>query len=100
MIRHVVVFRFNDNLSSQERTALLAELADLPRRFPEMRNFAIGENKSDRDRRFTHGFSAEFSDLATLSAYLTSDEHEEFAAQRFRPSIAERAIVSFDTRPA
>jgi 2,3-dihydroxy-p-cumate/2,3-dihydroxybenzoate 3,4-dioxygenase len=96
MIHHIVAFRFEDHVTTEAKTQLLGELAELPNRFPSMKRFAIGQNRSERDDRFTHAFSTEFNDLDTLNAYLTSDEHEAFVRDRFRPSIADRAIVSFN----
>lgn len=96
MIRHVVAFRFRDEVDGVARRRLLGELADLPLRFPDMSRFALGDNRSDRDDRFEYAFSVEFADFERLGAYLHSDEHERFVQERFRPLIAERAIVSFE----
>lgn len=96
MIRHVVAFRFADEIDGVERARLLDELRALPASFPQLRNLQLGENTSDRDQRFSHAFVAEVATQAELDAYLTSDGHESFVAERFRPLIAERAIVSFE----
>lgn len=96
MIHHVVAFRFEDHVTAEAQTQLLNELAELPDRFPSMMRFAMGQNRSERDDRFTHAFSTEFHDLDTLNAYLTSVEHEAFVRDRFAPRIADRAIVSFN----
>ncbi len=95
MIRHIVVFRFEKHVTAEAQTQLLGELAELPDRFPNMLRFAIGQNRSVRDDRFTHALSTEFHDLDTLNAYLSSAEHDAFVRDRFTPLIAERAIVSF-----
>ena len=96
MIRHIVVFRFRDGVADTDQDHLLAALRGLPVRFPAMREFTMGLNASRRDRRFTHGFTAEFDDFDALNAYLESVEHERFVIEEFKPLIAERAIVSFE----
>jgi 2,3-dihydroxy-p-cumate/2,3-dihydroxybenzoate 3,4-dioxygenase len=96
MIHHIVAFRFENHVTAEAKAQLLAELAELPNRFPSMKRFVIGQNRSERDDRFTHAFSTEFDDLDTLNSYLASDEHEAFVRDRFRPSIADRAILSFN----
>ena len=96
LIRHIVVFRFQDGVPDADRVDLLAGLRALPERFPVMREFTMGVNQSRRDDRFTHGFTAEFDDFDSLDWYLESEEHERFVAEEFRPLIAERAIVSFE----
>lgn len=96
MIRHVVAFRFRPEVPDAERAALLAELAVLPEHFPAMRRFALGRNISRRDDTFTDAFSVEFATEEDLIAYLDSAEHERFVRDRFRPLVAQRAIVSFE----
>lgn len=95
MIKHIVLFRFADTADPAERDSMLAELAEFPGRFPAMRNWTMGTNRSWRDDRFTHGFVVEFDREEELDAYLRSDEHESFVEHRFRPLVAERAIVSY-----
>lgn len=95
MIKHIVIFRFTPDSRPEQRDALLDELASFPRRFPAMRNWTMGVNRSDRDDRFTHGFVVEFATEDELHAYLRSDEHETFVRQRWRPIVDERAIVSY-----
>lgn len=96
MIRHVVAFRFREDVDPDAERALLAELEQLPVHFPDMRGFALGPNVSERDDRFSHAFSVEFERLELLTTYLNSDRHERFVQERFRPLVAERAIVSFE----
>ena len=96
VIRHVVAFSFRQELPDAERAALLAELAELPDHFPAMRRFAIGKNISQRDQTFAHAFSVEFESQEELVAYLGSERHERFVAERFRPGVERRMIVSFE----
>lgn len=96
MIKHIVLFRFTDESTADQRTALLDELDGFPQRFPDMQRWTMGVNRSSRDDRFTHGFVVEFEDEQRLENYLRSDAHESFVRERFRPIIAERAIVSYE----
>jgi 2,3-dihydroxy-p-cumate/2,3-dihydroxybenzoate 3,4-dioxygenase len=96
MIQHVLVFRFRDDVDEAERDRLLGELRTFPSHFPAMRNFHLGRNESTRDDRFTHGLTVQFDKAELLHAYLSSERHEAFVRERFKPNIAERAIVSFD----
>jgi hypothetical protein len=95
MIQHFVAFRFRNEVPQDVRAGILTELAALPDRYTAMRNFRIGRNQSNRDDRFEFGFTIEFDAQSELDAYLTSEYHEAFVAERFRPNVAERAIVSF-----
>lgn len=96
MIRHVVAFRFRDSVPEDERRRMLDELEGFPARYPAMQRWGMGVNRSTRDDTFTHAFSIEFEREEDLLDYLGSERHERFVAERFRPLIAARAIVSFE----
>lgn len=96
MIKHIVLFRFTDESTEEQRAALVDELNGFPAKFPAMQNWTLGLNRSSRDDRFTHGFVVEFDTEDLLEGYLRSDTHETFVRERFRPIIAERAIVSYE----
>lgn len=96
MIRHLVAFRFHESVSRSDREALLLELEALPSRFAAMRGWTSGANRSERDDTFEHAFVVDFDAEEELRAYLNSDEHEAFVRERFRPLVAQRAIVSFE----
>jgi 2,3-dihydroxy-p-cumate/2,3-dihydroxybenzoate 3,4-dioxygenase len=96
VVRHVVLFRFREDASAEQRRAVLDGISSLPDRFPALERFQQGENVSRRDDRFTHGFVAEVATRADLEAYLDSEGHEHFVATLFRPAVEERAIVSFE----
>jgi sugar-phosphatase len=96
MIRHMVAFRFHDELPDVERQRVLEELDQFPSRYPSMHRWALGSNISKRDNTFTHAFSIEFDSEEELVSYLSSETHERFVRERFRPAVAARAIVSFE----
>ena len=99
MIRHTVAFRFHPHVPDAQVAELLAELDRFPSLFPEMHRWSAGRNRSTRDDRFTHAFSVEFDTEAELAAYLSSDRHETFVREVWRPVVAERAIVSYEYTP-
>jgi sugar-phosphatase len=100
VIRHIVAFRFRDDLPEGERQRLLEELDQFPSRYHTMHRWALGANISRRDSTFTHAFSIEFDTEEELVSYLSSESHERFVRDRFRPSVAARAIVSFEAPSA
>ena len=100
MIRHTVAFRFRDDVDPATVDALLAELETFPAHYPAMQRWSSGLNRSTRDDRFTHAFSVEFDTEAELAAYLSSERHERFVAEVWRPVVAERAIVSYEYTPS
>jgi len=97
MIRHMVLFRFRADATSQDREAVLAGLSRLPSLFPAMQRFGLGENVSQRDQTFSHVMTMEFADRKQLEIYLGSPVHENFVAGHFRPNIEQRAIASYES---
>lgn len=97
MIRHLLTFNFRSTATESERRELLEELSTFPARYPTMRNWTLGRNVSRRDDTYEWAFVVDFDTEDDLIAYLDSDSHERFVAERWRPLVAERAIVSFNT---
>jgi hypothetical protein len=95
MIKHVLLFRFREDVPEQTRAGVLAELRTFPDRYPAMRNWASGPNVSTRDSSMTHGFVVEFDTEQDLLDYLHSGSHEEFVRERWRPVIERQIIASF-----
>ncbi len=96
MIRHLVAFRFRDEVGEEERQATIDELNGFPSHYPAMQRWALGPNISKRDDTFSHAFVVEFANEEELLAYLASERHEQFVRERFAPRIAARGIVSFE----
>lgn len=99
MIRHTLAFRFKDDVDADTRDAVLAELRGFPDTYPAMRNFTVAENVSMRDTTFTHVLAIDFETQEDLGAYLTSESHERFVRERWRPVIAQQAITAYEHRP-
>jgi hypothetical protein len=100
VIQHVVLFSFRPETSEEARNQVLSELRSYPGLYPAMHDFVLGPNSSNRDDRFSYAMTIRFSTRQELDAYLTSDRHEEFVRQRFRPAVLERAIASVDLADA
>jgi hypothetical protein len=96
MIQHVVLFTFRPETPAEAQEQVLTELRSFPTHFPAMRDFVLGPNTSARDDRFSYAMTIRFSSRDELDAYLTSDRHEQFVRERFRPAVVERAIASVE----
>lgn len=95
MIRHIVTFTFAPDVPEAGRRSLLDELETFPDRFPAMRGWSLGRNVSQRDDTYEWAFVVDFADEASLLAYLNSEPHETFVAERWRPVVARRAITTY-----
>lgn len=96
MIKHVVTFRFKDDVDEQTRQGILDEIASFPDHYSQMHNFSLGDNISSREQRMTHAFMIEFVDQDELMEYLSSERHEAFVRERWRPVIETQAIAALE----
>ncbi|MCF8542001.1 MAG: VOC family protein [Candidatus Nanopelagicales bacterium] len=96
MIKHVVAFRFKDDVDDVARQSILDEVSAFPSHYPQMHNFTLGTNISSREQRMTHAFMIEFADEASLMEYLGSERHETFVRERWRPVIESQSIAALD----
>lgn len=96
MIRQIVAWNFPADSSDDIRQSLFDELDTFPDQFPMMRNWTRGDNISNRDQTYAHAFVVDFDNEDDLNAYLSSEPHERFVAERWRPNISDRAIITFE----
>ncbi len=96
MVRHMVLFRFRPETEAHARRTVLGKLAELPRQYPAMQRFGLGENVSGRDDTFSHVMTMEFAEHDELVSYLNSDGHEELVRIWFAPHVEARAIASYE----
>lgn len=93
MLRHVLLLQQRPDATTAEIDACRAGLAGLVGVVPGLVDFHWGANTAPVERRggFTHGFSMDFADQASLDAYGPHPQHR-VAAERVRATF-ERVIV-------
>jgi Stress responsive A/B Barrel Domain len=94
MFRHVVLLRWNDAATPEQRLAVLDGLRALPAQIPEIRSYAVGVDAG----MATEGNSdlavvADFDDVAGYLVYRDHPVHQEVIARTIRPILASRAAI-------
>jgi stress responsive alpha/beta barrel protein len=94
-LRHVVLFKFHDDVAEDQVNAVINEMRRLPDEIGEVEGFEWGTEISGRgmNQGFTHGALFSFDDEADRDAYLAHPVHQDFVAL-IRPLMAE--IFVFD----
>ncbi len=100
VLRHVVLFQFNEGTSAEDIRKIEQGFCALPGKIDAIIDFEWGtdvssENLSDG---FTHCFVVTFRDEAGRAEYLPHVEHEAFAAL-LRPHLAKALVVDYWTKP-
>jgi hypothetical protein len=93
MIRHVLLLQPRHDVKPAEIEAARQAITELLGRIPGLLNVHWGENVAPANRQdgFTHGFSMDFEDRASLDAYTPNPIHQA-AASHVRAAF-ERVIV-------
>jgi hypothetical protein len=92
-VRHVVVFRWQPDVTSDDVAAIDAALATLPARIPSLRAYHHGPDLGLGEGRWDYGIVAECDDVAGWRAYEQHPAHQQVVTEVLRSRIAERAAV-------
>ena len=97
MVRHILLLQQRPDAPADEIEACRAGLAGLVGPIPGLLAFHWGANFAPAERRdgFTHGFSMDFADRASLDAYGPHPEHK-VAAARVRTVFERIAVLDFE----
>ena len=75
MIRHIVLFKFKDAISPEERRAFIARLKKLPQQIAEIKEFEVGEDITRAARSYDLALVATYEDEEALQRYAEHPDH-------------------------
>ena len=96
LLRHVVLFKFKDDASPAQVTAIEEAFRALPSQIPEIVDFEWGTDVSNEGKHqdFTHCFLVSFADDAGREVYLPHPAHKAFV-DLLLPSLDKGTVVDF-----
>ena len=94
--RHVVCFKFKDDASRNQVSALEKAFAELSRKIDTITGYEWGTNVSPENHAqgFTHCFIVSFKDKKGLEAYLPHKDHKIFVEQLL-PILDKVFVIDF-----
>ncbi len=92
-LRHVVLFRWNDEATPRAVAAMCEALATLPAQIPELVDYRFGSDAGLAEDNWDFAVVADFADQAGYEAYCDHPAHHVVIAERIRPLVAQRAAV-------
>jgi hypothetical protein len=77
MRKHIVMYRFGDDVPQEPIDEIFSLLADAKRQISGMLDFSHGQRAGDieKSKGFTHCFVMDFEDVAALDEYLRHSNH-------------------------
>lgn len=98
LLRHVVLFNFNDDATEEKIKEIEASFAGLPAKIPEIHSFEWGTNNSPEglDKGLTHCFFVTFATEKAREIYLPHPAHKEFV-DLVGPYVEDVTVVDYWT---
>ncbi|MFZ4719891.1 MAG: Dabb family protein [Ilumatobacteraceae bacterium] len=96
MIRHVVMFRWQEGVGADHVEATKVALAQLPAAIPQIRNYTFGADIGVNATNFDFAVSAQFDTTADYLTYRDHPAHVAFVQTYAAPFWLERCAVQFE----
>lgn len=96
MIRHVAVFRFNDNIAEEYIDRIDETLATLPSIIPQIISFSSGRNAYVTSGAWDYAVVADFATPADYLIYATNPEHVDMVKNLVGPHVLESSRTQFE----
>jgi hypothetical protein len=96
MIRHVVLFTWDDEMTDDLERQFQAELTALAPKLQGLRSYHAGPDAGVIEGNFDFAVVADFDDTASYLAYREDPEHQEIIARISRPRAKSRASIQYE----
>ena len=95
MFRHVVLFRWTEDTTDEEKRTVEERLAELPGVIPEIKDYHYGADAGINDGNYDFAVVADFADRAAYIIYRDHPMHRAAVDQCIRPITETRAAVQY-----
>lgn len=97
MLRHILLFKFNEGVDQEIRDDATARLQGLGEQCPTVSYWSVGPNIAQSKSAYDVAEVADFADEAALIAYKEHPAHRELASHL--GTIATWALVDYEFQP-
>lgn len=96
MLRHVVLFRWIDGISTEQVGAVTDALRGLPQQIPEIARYDVGTDAGINDGNADFAVVADFADRAAYLTYRDHPVHRAIIDDLIAPLTAGRVAVQYE----
>ncbi|MGJ8672218.1 Dabb family protein [Rubritalea sp.] len=95
-LRHVVIFKFKDDVKPEQITAIEQQFVDLKGKIESIEDLEWGTNTRPeaKEEGFTHCFFVTFKNQEDLDKYSPHPEHQKFVAN-FKPVLDKLLVIDY-----
>lgn len=93
MFRHIVLVKFKDSLTADDRAAFQRAIEGLAAATPDLRGFSCGMNVGTGPNHHDFGSVMDFDDEPAFRAYLASPAHQNYVLTFGRPMVERLAVI-------
>jgi len=95
MIRHVVMFRWNEGVDQAHVAATTVAFDRLPGLIAQIRSYAYGPDLGVAPTNFDYAVTGEFDSIDDFLAYRDHQDHQALVQTFIAPHVGERVAVQF-----
>ncbi|MEO6651382.1 MAG: Dabb family protein [Ilumatobacteraceae bacterium] len=95
--RHVVMFKWNDDVDADHVELVRARLSTLPSAIDEIRSYVHGSDVGVSDGNYDYVVVADFDDVDDFQTYRDHPDHVLMIDDLIKGRVAERAAVQYET---
>ncbi|MFP5488956.1 MAG: Dabb family protein [Acidimicrobiia bacterium] len=96
MLRHVVMFRWAEDVDDAHVAAAAAGLDDLPRQIPEIVQYRHGADAGINEGNFDYVVVGDFASAEDYVVYRDHPVHQALIQQYIAGRVADRAAVQYE----
>jgi len=95
VLRHVALFRWKPEATSEDISKLEAGLRELPAKISCIQSYRFGRDLGVQDGNADFGLVADFTDEEGLHTYANHPDHLEVIKNLVRPIMARREAIQY-----
>ena len=100
MFRHVVMFKWNDDVDADHIAAVSAGLDNLAATIEQIKGYLHGPDAGLNDQNYDYVVVGDFESADDYMVYRDHPVHREFIAELIAGRVGQRAAVQYEFTPA
>ncbi|GAA3737728.1 Dabb family protein [Salinactinospora qingdaonensis] len=96
MLRHIVMLRWSDSTTDDQKGDAAAGFRALPDRIPQIKRLTCGPDLGLAEGGYDFAAVLDFDSAQEWREYQNHPAHRDFVAATLKPMLADRAAIQFD----